>query len=122
MSHDLQICKFLIQDMSDYITYKAPELYMGSAELTPATDMFAVGCIFAEMVTRKPLFRHSGNGTEINSIFKYDLLCVRAFFRFEVSLSSYASLSWIQSFRYTNPRKLARRDQTVSATFAVRQD
>ncbi|EXC24399.1 Cell division control protein 2-like protein [Morus notabilis] len=50
-------------------SYKAPELLCDpSAEITPATDMFSVGCIFAEMLTRKPLFDAKTKYHEIVSI------------------------------------------------------
>ena len=68
----------LIKKISDYITYKAPELFLGAAELSLPADMFSIGCIFAEMVTRKPLFTHLGNGGELDSIFRYDVVCVYA--------------------------------------------
>ncbi|EXB93483.1 Cell division control protein 2-like protein [Morus notabilis] len=47
--------------------YTAPELLLGSTESSPAADMFAVGCIFAEMVNRRPLFQ--GKAANINNIF-----------------------------------------------------
>jgi cell division cycle 2-like protein len=37
--------------------YRAPELLLGARSYSPAIDMWSVGCIFAEMVTREPLFR-----------------------------------------------------------------
>lgn len=36
--------------------YRAPELLYGSKSYTPSVDMWAVGCIIAEMVNRTPLF------------------------------------------------------------------
>lgn len=39
------------------IWYRAPELLLGSRHYTPAVDMWAVGCIFAEMLALKPLFQ-----------------------------------------------------------------
>ncbi|KAK9702687.1 Protein kinase domain [Popillia japonica] len=36
--------------------YRAPELLYGSRMYTPSVDLWAVGCIIAEMLTRKPLF------------------------------------------------------------------
>jgi serine/threonine protein kinase len=37
--------------------YRAPELLLGVASYSTAIDMWSVGCIFAEMLTREPLFR-----------------------------------------------------------------
>lgn len=44
---------------SDKVTtasYTAPELLMGSVEYSTPIDMWSVGCIFGEMVKRRPLF------------------------------------------------------------------
>ncbi|XP_057538998.1 cyclin-dependent kinase E-1 isoform X6 [Amaranthus tricolor] len=43
------------------IWYRAPELLLGAKHYTSAVDMWAVGCIFAELLTLKPLFQ----GTEV---------------------------------------------------------
>ncbi|VVB06290.1 unnamed protein product [Arabis nemorensis] len=45
--------------MTEYVVtrwYRAPELLLNSAAYTAAIDIWAVGCIFMEMVNRKPLF------------------------------------------------------------------
>lgn len=44
--------------MTDYIStrwYRAPELLLGSEDYSGAVDMWSIGCIFAEMLIRKPL-------------------------------------------------------------------
>ncbi|XP_051149920.1 mitogen-activated protein kinase homolog D5-like [Andrographis paniculata] len=38
------------------IWYRAPELLLNSCDYTAAIDVWAVGCIFMEMLDRKPLF------------------------------------------------------------------
>ena len=48
--------------------YRAPEILLGQAKYTFAVDMWAVGCIFAELVLKKPLFM--GSGYEIEQIFR----------------------------------------------------
>lgn len=66
---DLKICDFGLARadipelyeagaMTDYIStrwYRAPELLLGSEDYTGAVDMWSIGCIFAEMLLRKPL-------------------------------------------------------------------
>ncbi len=47
--------------------YRAPEVLLGQSEYSLAVDMWSVGCIFAEMVERKPLFL---GDSEIGQIFK----------------------------------------------------
>lgn len=39
------------------IWYRAPELILGSKHYTPAVDMWAVGCIFAELLSLRPIFK-----------------------------------------------------------------
>lgn len=41
------------------IWYRAPELLLGAKHYTKAIDMWAIGCIFAELITSKPLFQGS---------------------------------------------------------------
>ena len=39
------------------IWYRAPELILGSYHYTPAIDMWAIGCIFAELLALRPIFK-----------------------------------------------------------------
>jgi cyclin-dependent kinase 8/11 len=39
------------------IWYRAPELLLGAKHYTKAIDLWAIGCIFAELITSKPLFQ-----------------------------------------------------------------
>ena len=39
------------------IWYRAPELLLGSRHYTPAVDTWAVGCIFAELLSLRPIFK-----------------------------------------------------------------
>ncbi len=66
-SCDLKICDFGLartgsdkgQFMTEYVVtrwYRAPELLLSCDEYTSAIDMWSVGCIFAELLGRKPLF------------------------------------------------------------------
>ena len=36
--------------------YRPPEILLGANEYCTPVDIWSIGCIFAEMVTRKPLF------------------------------------------------------------------
>ena len=39
------------------IWYRAPELLLGSRHYTPAIDLWAAGCIFAELLAQRPIFK-----------------------------------------------------------------
>ena len=43
---------------------------LGKREYSTPLDLWAVGCIFAEMLTGKPLFPGEGEVDQLNKIFK----------------------------------------------------
>ncbi|KAK3089139.1 hypothetical protein FSP39_001182 [Pinctada imbricata] len=47
--------------------YRAPEILLGSQRYSTPVDIWSVGCIFAEMVTKKPLFH---GDSEIDQLFR----------------------------------------------------
>ncbi|KAK9462003.1 kinase-like domain-containing protein [Lipomyces oligophaga] len=47
--------------------YRSPEILLGGRQYSTGVDIWSIGCIFAEMVTRKPLFP---GDSEIDEIFK----------------------------------------------------
>ncbi|KAL4298327.1 hypothetical protein GQ457_12G029470 [Hibiscus cannabinus] len=63
---DLKICDFGLarptaenEFMTEYVVtrwYRAPELLLNSSDYTAAIDVWSVGCIFMELINRKPLF------------------------------------------------------------------
>ncbi|KAL0714795.1 hypothetical protein Bca4012_021774 [Brassica carinata] len=63
-NYELKICDFGIarvasDAMTEYIGarwYRAPEILLNSSAYTSAIDVWSVGCIFLEMMTRTPLF------------------------------------------------------------------
>uniref|UniRef100_A0A7S3N7K6 Protein kinase domain-containing protein n=1 Tax=Euplotes harpa TaxID=151035 RepID=A0A7S3N7K6_9SPIT len=73
---DLKICDFGLSraeipeisktgSMTDYIStrwYRAPELLCGAEHYTSAVDMWSIGCIFAELLLRRPFL--PGDDTE----------------------------------------------------------
>lgn len=50
--------------------YRAPDILMGSKNYNTSVDIWSVGCIFAEMVTRRPLFAGSNEEDQLMKIFK----------------------------------------------------
>ena len=59
--------------LTDYITtrwYRAPEVMISWADYTSAIDVWAVGCIFAEMILGKPLFEGYDECSQIEIIMK----------------------------------------------------
>jgi len=47
--------------------YRAPEVLLGSARYSTPVDIWSIGCIFAEMASRKPVFR---GDSEIDQLFR----------------------------------------------------
>ncbi|VDP00029.1 unnamed protein product [Soboliphyme baturini] len=50
--------------------YRAAELLLGIKEYSTPIDMWSVGCIFAELLTLKPLFPGKSEIEQLNKIFK----------------------------------------------------
>ena len=48
--------------------YRPPELLFGSYFHTEKVDVWSVGCIFAEMILRQPLFRPTGGDNETRRV------------------------------------------------------
>uniref|UniRef100_A0A7S2SMW8 Mitogen-activated protein kinase n=1 Tax=Mucochytrium quahogii TaxID=96639 RepID=A0A7S2SMW8_9STRA len=64
---DLKVCDFGLArgledtklELTEYVVtrwYRAPEIMLACREYTKAIDVWSVGCIFAELLARKPLF------------------------------------------------------------------
>lgn len=58
---DFGLARTLLENdfMTEYVVtrwYRAPELLLNCSEYTAAIDIWSVGCILAEIATRKPLF------------------------------------------------------------------
>lgn len=51
--------------------YRAPEILLGQARYSTPVDMWSVGCIFAELVTKRPLFPGDCEIDELFRIFRY---------------------------------------------------
>ena len=57
--------------MSDYIAtrwYRAPEVILSWKKYTSAIDIWSVGCILAELITRKPLLPAPSEEEQIQMI------------------------------------------------------
>jgi serine/threonine protein kinase len=50
--------------------YRPPELLLGATQYGPAVDMWSVGCIFAELLARKPVFPGRNEIDQLEQIFK----------------------------------------------------
>ncbi len=50
--------------------YRAPEVLLGGKQYSTGVDMWSIGCIFAEMVNKKPLFPGDSEIDEIFRIFR----------------------------------------------------
>eukprot|EP00299_Pterocystis_sp_00344_P012501 c6008_g1_i2.p1 GENE.c6008_g1_i2~~c6008_g1_i2.p1 ORF type:complete len:381 (+),score=75.10 c6008_g1_i2:480-1622(+) len=50
--------------------YRSPELLLGLGPYSTAVDMWSVGCIFAELILKKPLWPGKGELEQLDMIFK----------------------------------------------------
>lgn len=50
--------------------YRAPDILMGSKNYSTSVDIWSVGCIFAEIIKRKPLFAGQNEDEQLKKIFQ----------------------------------------------------
>ena len=50
--------------------YRSPELLLGAEEYSTAVDMWSIGCIFGELISREALFPGKGEIDQLGLIFK----------------------------------------------------
>lgn len=77
---DIKICDFGLarelgvdndHDFTEYVVtrwYRSPELLLGAKDYTASVDIWSVGCIFAELLTRRPLFAGSNHLDQLRLI------------------------------------------------------
>lgn len=54
--------------------YRAPEVLLGASRYSLPVDLWSIGCIFAEMATKRPLFRGDSEIDQLFRIFRYGML------------------------------------------------
>lgn len=50
--------------------YRAPEILLGATEYSTAVDLWSIGCIFAELLLKEPLFQAKGEIELISMIYR----------------------------------------------------
>lgn len=50
--------------------YRAPEVLLGETHYLPSIDMWSMGCVFAELALRRPLFPGEGEFSQLMTIFQ----------------------------------------------------
>ncbi|KAI8866454.1 Pkinase-domain-containing protein [Ramicandelaber brevisporus] len=50
--------------------YRCPELLLGATQYGGEVDMWAIGCIFAELLTKKPLFPGKSDVAQLETVYK----------------------------------------------------
>jgi cell division cycle 2-like len=50
--------------------YRSPELLLGAKEYGTAVDMWSIGCIFAELILKQPLFQGKSEIDQLSKIFE----------------------------------------------------
>lgn len=53
------------------IWYRAPELLLGARHYTPAIDLWAIGCIFAELMSLRPIFKGEEAKQDVKKIMPF---------------------------------------------------
>lgn len=111
---DLKICDFGLarptsenEFMTEYVVtrwYRAPELLLNSSDYTASIDVWSVGCIFMELMNRRPLFAGRDHAhqmrllTEVRSKLKLHKRLIRMCLICEVCLHCFFCSFQLYSF------------------------
>ena len=60
-------CAFFLIFQVVTLWYRAPEILLGSTKYSCPVDIWSIGCIFAEMANKRPLFQ---GDSEIDQLFR----------------------------------------------------
>ena len=56
--------------------YRSPEILLGCVEYSTPVDIWSVGCIFAELCLKKPIFQGDYDIDQLFKIFKLEILLI----------------------------------------------
>ncbi|RUS75800.1 hypothetical protein EGW08_016427, partial [Elysia chlorotica] len=68
---DFGLARCHSEEMTGYVVcrwYRAPEIILNWMHYNQKVDIWSVGCIFGEMITRKPLFKGADHIDQLNKI------------------------------------------------------
>ena len=54
--------------------YRAPELLLGTKQYSTAIDMWSLGCIMAELLSKEPLFNGKTEFDQIDKVFSMSVI------------------------------------------------
>ncbi|XP_015908897.2 cyclin-dependent kinase 5 homolog isoform X2 [Parasteatoda tepidariorum] len=96
--------------------YRPPDVLLGSTNYSTSIDLWGVGCIFFEMVTKKPLFPGSSVDWQLGLIF--DLMGPPSEDVFECLKNNeeYLSIKNVQKFEYDDVKTLEDRCRRLDST------
>lgn len=60
--------------------YRAPELLLGLKQYSTAIDMWSVGCIMAEMLSKEPLFNGKSEVDQLDKVITLPLYLLLLFY------------------------------------------
>ncbi|OHT05671.1 CMGC family protein kinase [Tritrichomonas foetus] len=122
---DLKICDFGLarvvqknEDIGEYVTtrwYRAPEVLLNYEHTDTSLDIWAVGCIFAELILRKPLFPGKSTLNQLSVIVSTlgsptndDLVDCKnqKALRYMKSLPKIPEIEWERKFRTAAPYEI----------------
>lgn len=83
--------------------YRAPEILLGSTRYATAVDIWSMGCMFAEMINRRPLFHGDSEIDQLFRIFRYDRMLINVSFSL---LSDFLIVSYRKVFNYYQENKI----------------
>jgi serine/threonine protein kinase len=76
--------------------YRAPELLLGSTEYSTPVDLWSVGCIFAEIVSKRALFDGDSEQDQIRKIFRLMGTPTEEVWPGVTTLPNFVNVTWTQ--------------------------
>eukprot|EP00906_Rhabdomonas_costata_P009043 RCo012815 len=123
---ELRICDFGLSrelhgaGMTDYVVtrwYRAPELLLMCTHYTPAIDIWSCGCIFAEMMNRRPLFNGRDYLDQLRLI--TEVIGTPQESDYTAWLTNKDALRWLRDMPKKAPRNLVEAVPKLSSRTAV---
>lgn len=76
--------------------YRAPELLLGATEYSTPVDLWSVGCIFAEVISKRALFDGDSEQDQIRKIFRLMGTPTEDVWPGVSTLPNFAGIQWTQ--------------------------
>lgn len=104
-------CYFANQQFQQVVTlwYRAPEVLLGAQRYSCPVDVWSIGCIFAEIINKRPLFQGDSEIDQLFKIFRLSICSENFCYRFYRTMGTPTNQVWpgvtdLQDYKTTFPK------------------